>query len=231
MSAADTPAGRRRGTLADQPATAARPRGTLALYRDDGPLARTIGTAARPIATRLPHMLLTTLAVAPMFVLIAAKGADTSRAAAGIAIAWLVLVAGIGGGQEPTDRLRWAVPPTIRLAEYAGILWIGAMGGESSEPAAFTLICALAFRHYDVVYRLRHQGVAPPQWVGDLALGWDGRLVLGYILLVAGALPAGFFIAAGLLATVFVAESIAGWRRFGRGQQPVTYEDEEDEGQ
>jgi hypothetical protein len=55
--------------------------------------------------------------------------------------------------------------------------------------------------------------------------------VLGYILLVAHALPAGFYIAAGLLAIVFVAESIAGWRRFGRGQQPVTYEDEEDEGQ
>jgi hypothetical protein len=88
----------------------------------------------------------------------------------------------------------------------------------------------LAFRHYDLVYRLRHAGTAPPAWLGDLALGWDGRLVLGYILLVAGALPAGFFIAAGLLATAFAAESIAGWRRFGRAPRPVTYEDEEDEG-
>jgi hypothetical protein len=166
-----------------------------------------------------------------MFVLIAIKGRDADHTTAAITIAWLVLVAGAAGGQEPTDRLRWAVPPVLRLAEYSGILWIGAMGGESSEPAAFTLICVLAFRHYDVVYRLRHQGVAPPAWVGDLALGWDGRLVLGYILLVALALPAGFFIAAGLLATVFVAESIAGWRRSGRAPQPVTYEDEEDEGQ
>jgi hypothetical protein len=166
-----------------------------------------------------------------MFVLIAAKGSGADHTTAGIAIAWLVVVAGATGGREPRDRLRWAVPPLIRLAEYSGLLWIGAMGGESSEPAAFALICALAFRHYDVVYRLRHQGVAPPAWVGDLALGWDGRLVLGYILLVALALPAGFFIAAGLLATVFVAETIAGWRRFGRAPQPATYEDEEDEGQ
>jgi hypothetical protein len=208
-----------------------RRRATLALYRDDGPLARALGAAVRPIAATVPHMLLTAVAVAPMFVLIAAKGERADHTLAGITIAWLVLVAGSCGGQEPTDRLRWAVPPTLRLAEYAGLLWIGAMGGESSAPAAFTLICALAFRHYDVVYRLRHQGEAPPQWVGDVALGWDGRLVLGYILLVAGALPAGFFIAAGLLATVFVAESIAGWRRFGRAPQPVTYEDEEDEGQ
>ena len=206
-------------------------RPTLALYRDDGPLARAIGAALRPLGARLPHTLLVTVAAAPMFVLMGIDGSGTSRAAAGIAIAWLVLVAGATGGQEPTDRLRWAVPPVIRLAEYSGVLWIGAMGGENSQPAAFTLICALAFRHYDVVYRLRHQGVAPPAWVGDLALGWDGRLVLGYILLVAGALPAGLFIAAGLLATVFVAESVAGWRRFGRAPQPVTYEDEEDEGQ
>ena len=206
-------------------------RATLALYKDDGPLARAIGAVLRPLAKAAPHTLLVTIAAAPMFVLMAIEGEHASDAAAGITIAWLVVIAGATGGREPADRLRWAVPPVIRLAEYAGLIWIGAMGGESSTPAAFTLVCALAFRHYDVVYRLRHQGVAPPAWVGDVALGWDGRLVLGYILLVAGALPAGFFIAAGLLATVFVAESIAGWRRFGRAPQPVTYEDEEDEGQ
>jgi hypothetical protein len=202
-------------------------RPTLDLYRDDGPLARALGGA---IAAPGTQTLLTAIAVAPLFVLIAAAGAGASRAAAGITLAWLVLIAATARG-APADRLSWAVPPILRLAEYSGLLWIGATGGESSQPAAFTLICVLAFRHYDVVYRLRHQGVAPPAWVGDLALGWDGRLVLGYILLVALALPAGFFVAAGLLATVFVAESIAGWRRFGRALQPVTYEDEEDEGQ
>jgi hypothetical protein len=199
----------------------------LDTYRDDGPLARAIGG---PIEVPGTQTLLTLAAVAPLFVLIAAAGAGAGRAAAGGSLAWLVLVAATAR-RAPADRLRWAVPPILRLAEYSGLLWIGAMGGESSRPAAFTLICVLAFRHYDVVYRLRHQGVAPPAWVGDLALGWDGRLVLGYILLVALALPAGFFIAAGLLAAVFVAESIAGWRRFGRGPQPVTYEDEENEGQ
>jgi hypothetical protein len=160
----------------------------LALYRDDGPLARALGAALRP--------------------------------------AWLKLTA----GRAAPHRLRWVVPPLIRLVEYSGLLWIGAREGQQSEAAAFALIAVLAFRHYDLAYRLRHQGTTPPEWLANLALGWDGRLVLGYILLVAGALPAGFFIAAGLLATVFVAESIAGWRRFGRAPQPVTYEDEEDEG-
>jgi hypothetical protein len=202
----------------------------LQLYRDDGPLARAIGAALRPLAAA-PQALLVTAAAAPMFVLMAVEGPGASHGAAGFVLGWLVLIGGATSDRPATDRLRWAVPPLIRFAEYAGLLWIGALEGEQSQAAAFALICVLAFRHYDLVYRLRHQGTAPPEWVGNLALGWDGRLVLGYILLVAGALPAGFFIAAGLLAAVFVTESIAGWRRFGRAPQPVTYEDEEDEGQ
>jgi hypothetical protein len=202
----------------------------LSLYRDDGPIARAIAAVLKPLG-QAPQTLTIVAAAAPMFVLIALKGDGASHAAAGAALAWLIVIAGASAGREPTERLRWAVPALIRLSEYSALLWIGALGGEDSQPAAFAFICALAFRHYDLVYRLRHQGVAPPRWIGNLALGWDGRLVLGYILLVADALPAGFYIAAGLFATAFVAESIAGWRRFGRGQQPVTYEDEEDEGQ
>ena len=204
--------------------------GALALYRDDGPLARVIGRALRPLGDA-PQSLTIAAAIAPMLVLIALKGDEASNAAVGAVLAWLVFVGGATSGREPSDRLRWTVPPALRLAEYAGLLWIGALAGGSAQAAAFALICVLTFRHYDLVYRLRHQGVAPPEWVGNLALGWDGRLVLGYILLVASALPAGFYIAAGLLVTVFVAESIAGWRRFGRAEQPVTYDDEEDEGQ
>jgi hypothetical protein len=204
--------------------------GALTIYRDDGPIARALAAALRPLGAA-PQTLTIAAAAAPMFVLIALKGDSASHTVAGLTFAWLVLIAGASAGREPTERLRWAVPALLRLSEYSALLWIGALGGEDSQPAAFAFICALAFRHYDLVYRLRHQGVAPPRWIGNLALGWDGRLVLGYILLVADALPAGFYIAAGLFATAFVAESIAGWRRFGRGQQPVTYEDEEDEGQ
>ena len=203
-------------------------RAPLVLYRDDGLLARTIGAALRPVAPT-SQALVILVAMAPMFVLMAVKGDGASHAAAGVSIGWLVLVGGATSGRPPTDRLRWVTPPLLRLAEYAGLMWIASLAGEGAEPAAFALICALAFRHYDLAYRHRYLGTAPPPWLGDLALGWDGRLVLGYILVVAGALPTGFFIAAGLLATAFVTESIAGWRRFGRAPQPVTYEDEEDE--
>jgi hypothetical protein len=197
----------------------------LQLYRDDGPIARGIGSLVRTT-----HSLVVVVALAPMFVLIALKGDGASHLAVGLVLAWLVVVAGAMSGTPPTDAFRWVVAPLLRLAEYAGLLWIGAVAGEQSQPAAFAVLAVVAFHHYDLVYRLRNLGTEPPRWLGDLALGWDGRLVLGYILLVAGALPAGFFVAAGLLATAFVAESIAGWRRFGRAPQAVTYEDEEDLG-
>lgn len=202
---------------------------TLELYRDDGPLARLLSAAGR--AVPLPPALLIAIGFLPALILIAIDGDDVSHGAVGGALAWLVLMGALSSGRPHLDRLRWAAPPLLRLCEYATLVWIGAEGGESSRPAAFAFICALTFRHYDLVYRMRHQGVAPPRWLGNLALGWDGRIVLGYILLVAGALPAGFFVAAGLLAAVFAAETVAGWRRFGRAQQPATYEDEEDEGQ
>lgn len=204
--------------------------GALALYRDDGPLARAIGRALTPLGAASQSLTIAA-AAAPMIVLIVLKGGGASNAAAGAVLAWLVLVGGGTSGAPPSGRLRWTVPPALRAAEYAGLLWIGALAGERSQPAGLALICVLAFRHYDLVYRLRHQGEAPPEWVGNLALGWDGRLVLGYILLVADALPAGLYVAAGLLAAVFVAESVAGWRRFGRAEQPATHDDEEDEGQ
>jgi Family of unknown function (DUF5941) len=197
----------------------------LLLYRDDGPLARAIGSLVP-----FTHSLMVVAALVPMFVLIVVEGDGASRGAAAAVLAWLVLIGGASSRTPPTDAFRWVVPPLLRLAEYAGLLWIGALAGEESQPAAFSVLAVVAFHHYDLVYRLRNVGTEPPRWIGDLALGWDGRLVLGYILLVAGALPAGFFVAAGLLAIAFVAESIAGWRRFGRAPQAVTYEDEEDLG-
>ena len=88
----------------------------------------------------------------------------------------------------------------------AALLWIAANAGDSSHAAAFALIAALAFRHYDLVYRPRFQGVAPPAWLGFAAGGWDGRLVLAWVLLAVDALPAGMFIMAGVLGLAFVIE-------------------------
>lgn len=202
----------------------------LELLRDDGPLARALGAlVGRRVP--LPPALLEIVGAVPLTVLLVARGGEASNAALAGAIAFFIVLAGLASGRPHTDRLRWAAPPLLRAGEYATTLFVGAAAGASSQPAAFALICALAFRHYDLVYRFRHQGVSPPAWIALFALGWDGRLILGWVLLALGALPAGFFVLAILFGVVFAGESVASWLRFGRAQQPALYDDEEDIGE
>ena len=199
---------------------------TLTTYRDDGPIAGTLGR----VAARLPAAALALAAVLPLLVAIAVDGDGASDALAGGVVAWAVVLGGLSRARTDVGRFRWGVPPLIRLTEYAGLLWIGALG--DALAAAFALMAALAFRHYDIVYRLRHRGETTPRWVDLTGLGWEGRLVLGYALLVAGALPAGFFVLAGVLGVVFVVESVAGWTKaVAPGRRASVYEEEEDEGQ
>lgn len=198
----------------------------LDVYRDDGPLARALG-AALGDAIRLSPIALLAVGVLPLLTLIALEGGDASNGAAGLAVAWLVLAGGISSGRPHAGRLRWAAIPILRLGEYAGLLWLAALAGGAGPAAAFALLAALAFRHYDLVYRQRYQGILPRRGVGDLAGGWEGRLLAGWVLLATGALPAGFFVLAATLGALFVGESVASWTRTA-GRQPVSaYEDEE----
>jgi hypothetical protein len=200
---------------------------TLEIYRDDGPLARVLG-AMLGARIPVPPVALITAGVLPLVALIAFDGSGASDAAAGLALAWLVVTGGVSSGRPHADRLRWVVIPVLRLGEYGGILWLAALAGGSGPAAAFALLAALAFRHYDLVYRLRYQGVPPPRWVGDLAGGWEGRLLAGWMLLVVDAAP-GFFALAAVLGALFVGESIASWTRIQRARAVVAYEDEEAE--
>lgn len=201
---------------------------TLETYRDDGPLARALGEALGR-AVGLPPVALVLAGAVALLTAMAIGGDDASRPVAVAVVAWLIVTAGVSSGRPHRDRLRWTVPPVLRLAEYAGLVWLAALAGPAAVPAAFALIAALAFRHYDLVYRLRHRGVAPPSWLRVLAGGWDGRLALGLVFLLVGALPAAFFVAAGLLGALFVGESALGWTRLGRARATVVYDDEEDE--
>jgi hypothetical protein len=203
----------------------------LLVYRDDGAIARALGAAVAPRLRRVPAILPALAAVVPLLVAIAISDARASNLAAGLVLAWLVIVGGLSHGASHRDRMAWAVPPTVRLGEYAALLWIAALDDVASQPAAFALLCALAFRAYDLVYRLRHQASTPAAWVNAISLGWEGRVILAFLLLVAAALPAGYFVWAAIVAAVFVGEATVSWMAHARGQRTVDYEDEEDEGQ
>jgi hypothetical protein len=142
-------------------------------------------------------------------------------------VVWLVLTLGITSARWPKPSIRWAVPSLVRLGEYATLTWLAATA--DALPAAFALLAALAFRHYDLVYRLRHRGETPPRWLNALAAGWDGRVILAWVLLAAGLLPAAMYVWAALLAAVSVAETVVSWRRFGRGHGAGDYEETEGE--
>jgi hypothetical protein len=203
-----------------------RPETMLELYRDDGPLSRALGSALGPVV-RVPPFLLVVAGVLPMLAVLTSLGDDASDVAVGVVLAWFVLLGGISSGRPHTDPLRWAVLPVLRLGEYGSVLWLAALAGGSGPPAAFALLAVVAFRHYDLVYRLRYQGGPPPRWVGDLGGGWEGRLIAGYVLLLAGALPAGFYAIACVLAVAFVGESISSWARVQRAPAVAEYADEE----
>jgi hypothetical protein len=202
----------------------------LTVYRDDGPLARALG-AALGRAVGLPALVVLATGLVPLLLAIALGGDDVSDGLVVAVAGWLVALGGISSGRPHAERLRWLLPPLLRAGEYAALVWIAAVAGVADEGAAFALLAAIAFRHYDLVYRLRHQGVTPPPWVNLLSLGWDGRLIGACALLLAGALPGGYYVVAAVLAIAFVSESAASWIHFSRAQRPVMYEDEEDEGQ
>jgi hypothetical protein len=209
---------------------AARPE-PVAVYRDDGPLARGIGALLRPAVAAVPPPLLIVAALAPLLAVAAFAGGDVSDPVAAVVVAWVLLAVGASSGARPRARVRWAEPPLLRATEYTALIWIAALEGSDAYPAAFALLAVLTFRHYDLVYRLRHRGVVPARWVSALGGGWDGRVAVAFLLLVAGALPAGYFVAAAALGAAFVGEAIYGWVGVGRVQRPLEYDDEEDEGQ
>jgi hypothetical protein len=198
----------------------------VVVYRDDGPVAHAIG---RALAGRVPAVLTLLVGLAPLIAAVAIEGGDASNGLLAAVIAWLILCGSASSGTLPREHRRWALPVLVRGGEYITLVWIGAIAGQDTYPATYALLAALAYRHYDLVYRLRHRAEVPPRWLNLLALGWEGRLVLAYVLLVTGALPTGFFVWAGLLAVVEIGETVAAWRAFERARRPALYEDDEDE--
>jgi hypothetical protein len=170
----------------------------LLAYRDDGLIAQLIGRRRHGV----PPSLLALLAVA---VLAAGIALDVTPILAGV----VLLGALSRGGPLERDRFNWAVPALLRVAEYGALIWLSPMG-------SLALLIPLAFRHYDIVYRLRYQRRTPPEWGG----GWDGRLVIGWALQALDLLPGGFYVLGGILGVLFVAESVASWRSLDTDELP-----------
>ncbi|NUR01456.1 MAG: CDP-alcohol phosphatidyltransferase family protein [Streptomyces sp.] len=111
--------------------------------------------------------------------------------------------------------LDWLVPPLFRFGEYGTVLVLAAKADVNGAlPAAFGLVAAVAYHHYDTVYRIRGNAGAPPAWLVRAIGGQEGRTLL--VTVLAAALTVSQFkvalaVLAVAVALVVLVESIRFW--------------------
>ncbi|MEV6104825.1 DUF5941 domain-containing protein [Streptomyces sp. NPDC051940] len=188
----------------------------LGALADTGPLAEGAAAGLRGVARRLP-------AVGPPAV--AALGGAVMIATALFTPAgglWpllgalvYVVTSGLAVARPLTGPLDWLVPPLFRVAEYTTVLALAARADVSGAlPAAFGLVAAVAYHHYDTEYRIRGGAGAPPAWLVRATGGQEGRAL---VAVAAAALLSGtgFTIALTVMAVAVAAlvltESIRFW--------------------
>ena len=137
--------------------------------------------------------------------------------------AWqVVLVAGLYVllSAEAVERplkgaLDWLVPPLFRAAEYCTVLVLAAKADVNGAlPAAFGLVSAVAYHHYDTVYRIRGNAGAPPHWLVRAIGGHEGRTLLVTVLaalLTAAQFKVALTALAVAVALLVLVESIRFW--------------------
>jgi hypothetical protein len=86
--------------------------------------------------------------------------------------------------KNSTNRFDWLEPSILRAIEGAFFIWAVSVT-DLNRPAAFLLLFAILYSHYDTLYRAL-QGERKPRW-----LAISGGFILGRILLL------GIFLALG----------------------------------
>ncbi|MGH3665014.1 MAG: DUF5941 domain-containing protein [Egibacteraceae bacterium] len=186
----------------------------LRAYRDDGVIADEL--SKRLSTPRLPALTLALAGVTALGVGLLLVGSFGDGA--GFVGTAAFLGSGILSAGAKPGRLQWLVPPLLRAGEYGVALWLASRAGPAAFGLTYGLLAAVAFHQYDIVYRLRHQGVGPPRWLTRLGGGWEGRAT---VLTIAGA--AGIYqpLAAAMalwLAAVYVSESVRSWIAVDRAE-------------
>lgn len=190
----------------------------LAELADSGQFAESFAAAFADTARRLP-------AFAPLAVAVAGGAAVTCAAAFApvgswwpvVAAALYVATSGFAVARPLKGALDWLVPPVFRAVEYGVVLLLAARSEVNGAlPAAFGLVAAVAYHHYDTVYRIRGGTGAPPAWLVRTIGGHEGRTltvaVLAALLASGGTgFPVALTVLAVAVALVVLVESIRFW--------------------
>ncbi|KOG29288.1 DUF5941 domain-containing protein [Streptomyces resistomycificus] len=181
----------------------------LADLADNGPLASLVARATR---VRLGAPLLVALAGTAVLAVSLFSGVTWAPVAGAVVY---TVTAGQALYRPLKGALDWLVPPLFRAAEYGTVLVLAARADVNGAlPAAFGLVAAVAYHHYDTVYRIRGNAGAPPAWLVRAIGGHEGRTLL--VTVLAAALSASQFkvaltALAVAVALVVLVESIRFW--------------------
>ncbi|MFE0678378.1 DUF5941 domain-containing protein [Streptomyces sp. NPDC058867] len=188
----------------------------LADLADSGPLAQNLARALGSTARRLPGFAAPALALLGGAVLVA-TAALTDFGGPWPVLAALLYTAtsALAVARPLKGALDWLVPPFFRAAEYGTVLALAANAEVNGAlPAAFGLVAAVAYHHYDTVYRIRGDAGAPPAWLVRVIGGHEGRTLLVTVLaavLTASQFKAALTVLAVAVALVVLVESIRFW--------------------
>ncbi|WP_241519030.1 DUF5941 domain-containing protein [Streptomyces sp. CB03238] len=185
----------------------------LADLADSGPLAQAVAALFTSAPRTLPAV--TALVGAAAVVATAALAPLDSPWPALAALVYVV-TSGIAVARPLKGALDWLVPPVFRAAEYVTVLILAARAeAPGALPAAFGLVAAVAYHHYDTVYRIRGGTGAPPAWLVRTIGGHEVRTLV--VVVLAATLTAGSHLTLALtalavaVALVVLVESIRFW--------------------
>ncbi|MFJ6658057.1 DUF5941 domain-containing protein [Streptomyces sp. NPDC091377] len=224
FAAAYTTAGRVLRSLTRKARRTGRAAQALADLADSGPLAEALKRFVPPVPAPVAA------AVGGGVLVICAALWGAGWATAGAAVLY-VLLSAAAVARPLKGALDWLVPPFFRAAEYGTVLILAAESeANGALPAAFGLVAAVAYHHYDTVYRIRGNAGAPPAWLVRAAGGHDGRTLLVALLaaLLTGAqFAVALTVLAVALALLVLAESVRFWVASHLGGAPAVHDEGE----
>jgi len=175
----------------------------LPAYRDDGALARWIGSS---VQGRLPPLLAAAVGLLVTSVLAALGMANLP----GILILTPVeamLLASLGSWHPHDGRWDWLAPPLLLAGEFVFIASLG-LAQQVPPVMIMALLAAVVLRHVDVASRARSGGGISADLYG---LGWDGRMLLLGLAALCEVVPFAYYALAGYLWVLFAWDFLGGW--------------------
>lgn len=225
LAACYTTAGRVLRSLTRRARRTDRAAAALGDLADSGPIAEVVAKALKAKA-------------APVLAAVGAAAVVAVSALTDFGSVWPIVAAavycvtsGVAVSRPLKGALDWLVPPMFRAGEYLTILVLAARADvQGALPAAFGLVAAVAYHHYDTVYRIRGNAGAPPHWLVRTIGGHEGRTLVVTVL-AALLTPTDFATAltvfAVAVALVVLAESIRFWVASAQRGEPAVHDEGE----